>query len=63
MKCIILELIPTSLNPDFGDIIQLSALKIDDLKLVVEYEIDNLQFKVIRPDKICIAEDCEEYKV
>jgi len=38
MKYIILELIPTSLNPDKGNIIQLSALKIDNLKLLDRFD-------------------------
>ena len=44
MKYVILELIPTSLNPNKGDIIQLSALKINDLKLVDRFDyriVDN----------------------
>ena len=38
MKYIILELIPTSLDPKKGDIIQLSALKIEDLKLIDRFD-------------------------
>ena len=37
-KYIILELIPTHSNPEYGDIIQLSALKIDDLKLIDRFD-------------------------
>lgn len=37
-KYIILELIPTSSNPNHGDIIQLSALKINDLNLVERFD-------------------------
>lgn len=37
-KYIILELIPTSSNPKFGDIIQLSALKIDNLNLIDRFD-------------------------
>lgn len=37
-KYIILELIPTSTNPDKGDVIQLSALKIDSLNLVDRFD-------------------------
>ena len=33
-KYIILEIIPTSSNPKFGDVVQLSALKINNLKLI-----------------------------
>ena len=38
MKCVILELIPTSLDHKKGEIIQLSALKIDDLKLIDRFD-------------------------
>lgn len=37
-KYIILELIPTSSNPKNGDIIQLSALKIDDMQLIDRFD-------------------------
>ena len=37
-KYIILELIPTSLNPEKGLIIQLSALKLDGLKLLDRFD-------------------------
>ena len=37
-KCIILELIPTSSNPEKGDIIQLSALKLDNMKLIDRFD-------------------------
>lgn len=37
-KCIILELIPTSISPKKGDIIQLSAIKLDGLKLVDRFD-------------------------
>lgn len=37
-KYIILELIPTSLNPEKGLIIQLSALKLDGLKLIDRFD-------------------------
>ena len=46
MKCIILELIPTSLDPNKGDIIQLSALKIDDLKLIDRFDYRLVDSKV-----------------
>lgn len=46
MKYIILELIPTSLNPDKGEIIQLSALKIDDLKLIDRFDYRIIDSKV-----------------
>lgn len=37
-KYIVLELIPTSLNPEKGLIIQLSALKLDGLKLLDRFD-------------------------
>lgn len=37
-KYIILELIPTSSDPKRGDIIQLSALKLDDLNLIDRFD-------------------------
>lgn len=37
-KYIILELIPTSLNPDKGLIIQLSALKVDGIKIIDRFD-------------------------
>ncbi len=46
MKYVILELIPTSLNPEKGEIIQLSALKIDDLKLIDRFDYRIVDSKV-----------------
>lgn len=37
-KFIILELIPTSINPDKGDIIQLSALKLEGMNLLSRFD-------------------------
>ena len=37
-KFIILELIPTSINPDKGDIIQLSALKLEGMSLLGRFD-------------------------
>lgn len=42
MKYIILEIIPTSLYPEKGEVIQLSALKINDLNL-----IDRFDYRII----------------
>ncbi|MBP3635235.1 MAG: hypothetical protein J6J17_02085 [Bacilli bacterium] len=41
-KYIVLEIIPSSVDPKNGDVIQLSALKIDDLKLIdrFDYRLD-----------------------
>lgn len=47
---IILELIPTSSNPDKGDIIQLSALKLKGLNL-----IDRFDYRII-DDKVPLKE-------
>lgn len=48
-KYIILEIIPTSLNPEKGDIVQLSALKIDEFKLLDRFDYrlneDKISFK------------------
>ncbi len=37
-KYIIVEIIPTALDPKYGDIAQLSALKIEDLKLLDRFD-------------------------
>lgn len=37
-KYIILEIIPTALDPDKGDIVQLSALKLDGIKLLDRFD-------------------------
>ena len=37
-KYVILEIIPTAIDPSRGDIIQLSALKIEDLKLIDRFD-------------------------
>ena len=52
MKQIILELIPTkSIN---GDIIQLSALKLEDLKLIDRFDYRLNEEKIIYPDLLNI---------
>lgn len=51
-KYIILELIPTKLND--GDIIQLSALKIEDLKLLDRFDYRLQEDKIIYPDLLKI---------
>lgn len=38
MKYVILELIPTSTNPEYGDIIQLSAIKVHDFCVVDRFD-------------------------
>lgn len=60
-KYIILEIIPDAISPDKGNIIQLSALKLDGLKLIDRFDyrlnydkVDNIQLKeMISYDKDC----------
>ena len=51
-KCIILELIPTKFIG--GDIVQLSALKIDGLKLIDRFDYRLDEDKIIYPDLLKI---------
>lgn len=63
MKYIILELIPTSSNPDNGDIIQLSALKVHDLNLVDRFDMRLADDKIKIPDLLdLISYDKELFK-
>lgn len=65
MKYIILELIPTSLNPEKGEIIQLSALKIDNLEVVDRFDYRLCDEKVPNDsflDIISYDKDCFIYK-
>ena len=62
-KYIILELIPDAISPDKGNIIQLSALKLDDLKLLDRFDyrlnydkFDNVDLKNL------ISYDRENFK-
>ena len=62
-KYIILEIIPTSIDPLKGDVAQLSALKIDGIKLVdrFDYRLDKNKIKI--PDIIKMLDyDNEEFK-
>ena len=52
MKYIIVELIPTKFKD--GDIIQLSALKLDDLKLVDRFDYRLKEDKIVYPDLLKI---------
>ena len=52
MKQIIVELIPTKFKD--GDIIQLSALKLDDLKLIDRFDYRLKEDKIIYPDLLNI---------
>lgn len=64
-KYIILEIIPTSSNPKFGDVVQLSALKIDNLKLIDRFDYrlveDNIPFSEMR-EMISYDKDKFEYR-
>lgn len=46
MQYIILEIIPTSMDPKKGDIIQLSALKIDKLNLIDRFDYRLIEDKI-----------------
>lgn len=62
-KYIILEIIPTSTDPKKGDVAQLSALKIDGIKLIdrFDYRIDKAKIKI--PDILKITDyDNESFK-
>ena len=62
-KYIILEIIPTSIDPKKGDVAQLSALKIDGIKLVdrFDYRLDKNKIKI--PDILKMLDyDNEEFK-
>lgn len=51
-KYVILELIPTHTNPKLGEVIQLSALKIDNLKLVDRFDYRLIEDKILVEDLI-----------
>lgn len=62
-KYIILEIIPTSIDPKKGDVAQLSALKIDGIKLIdrFDYRLDKSKIKI--PDILKITNyDNESFK-
>lgn len=62
-KYIILEIIPTSTDPKKGDVAQLSALKIDGIKLIdrFDYRLDKGKIKI--PDILKITDyDNESFK-
>ena len=62
-KYIILEIIPTSIDPKKGDVAQLSALKIDGIKLIdrFDYRLDKGKIKI--PDILKITDyDNESFK-
>ena len=62
-KYIILEIIPTSVDPKNGDVAQLSALKVDGIKLIdrFDYRLDKSKIKV--PDILKMLDyDNETFK-
>lgn len=60
---IIVELIPTSLNPDKGLIIQLSALKLKGLSLIDRFDFRINEDKVLMPQLLeMISYDKESFK-
>lgn len=61
-ECIILEIIPTSSNPNNGSIIQLSALKIKNLQLISRFDYRlNDRFLPIKEMKSWIDYDIESF--
>ena len=62
-KYVILELIPTSSNKKTGDIIQLSALKLDGLNLIDRFDYRLNENKIKIPDLIeMISYDKDNFK-
>lgn len=62
-KYIILEIIPTSVDPKRGDVAQISALKVDGIKLIdrFDYRLDKSKVKV--PDILKMTDyDNESFK-
>lgn len=63
-KYIILELIPTSLKPENGQLVQLSAIKMDGLKVIDRFDYrlneDKIKLKDII-DIISYDKDCFKY--
>lgn len=61
-KYIILEIIPTAIHPSKGDIIQLSALKIDGIKLTDRFDYRLKEDLIAIPDfKEIISYDKESF--
>lgn len=44
MKYIIVEIIPTHSNPKFGDVVQISAIKIEDFRVLDRFDYRALKF-------------------
>ena len=51
-KYVVLELIPTHTDPKVGEVIQLSALKIDNLKLIDRFDYRLVEEKILVEDLI-----------
>lgn len=63
MKYIIVEIIPTSSKKSTGDIVQLSALKINDLNLIDRFDYRLNEDKIKIPDLLkIISYDKESFK-
>lgn len=63
MKYIIVEIIPTTISIETGDIIQLSALKIEDLKLIDRFDYRLDESKIMSNDfKELISYDKDSFK-
>lgn len=63
MKYIIVEIIPTSSKKSTGDIVQLSALKINDLNLIDRFDYRLNEDKITIPDLLkIISYDKESFK-
>ena len=61
-KYIILEIIPTAISPDKGEIIQLSALKIEGIKLIDRFDYRLNEDLIAHPDfKDMISYDKESF--
>lgn len=61
-KYIILELIPTSSNPENGEIIQLSALKLNDINLIDRFDYRITENKIPLKDlKEMVSYDKENF--
>lgn len=61
-KYIILELIPTALTPEKGDIVQLSAIKVDGLKILSRFDYRLEEKRIYIPDFIdMISYDKSEF--
>lgn len=61
-KYIIVEIIPTALTPEKGDIVQLSAIKVDGLKIISRFDYRLDEDKIYIPDfKDMISYDKQDF--